>query len=236
MPVSAQPTTWRSVKSYFPGRHPGRYLLAVPDWKLFYVKNPKAACSTIVTWLDQLHTGESESPARIHQDHRVPTVAELGRDRMLSMLDGSAYRFSFVRHPLRRIESAYWDKVVYSRVWRQHALDLLEIKDAGDREVTFEEFLSAVERQDPLTEMDRHWRPQHLNLLHPLISFDHVGKLETFSADIARIRDEAGLPFLPAESRNISRRQRERSVFDGRPDLVSRVEQLYAQDFEVYDY
>lgn len=228
--------SWPAVKAYFPDRRPGMYLLPVPELHLIYVKNPKAACSTLVTWLDQLHTGESTSPQRIHQEHRLPTIAEVGRPAILAMLGGSAYRFSFVRHPLRRIESAYWDKVVHSKMWRPRALEILGLTDAADRQVSFEEFLEAVERQDPMTEMDPHWRPQHLNLLHPLVTYDHVGRLETFAADVARIRDDAGLPRLPAESRNVSSHRPADSVFDARPDLVTRVERLFALDYELYGY
>ncbi len=102
--------------------------------------------------------------------------------------------------------------------------------------ITFEAFLDLIEQQDPLTEMDPHWRPQHVNLLHPLVHFDRIGKLETFAADLELIRQEAGLPPAPLETRNVSRRPREGSVYDGRPDLVRRVQQLYALDFELYGY
>jgi hypothetical protein len=84
--------------------------------------------------------------------------------------------------------------------------------------------------------MDPHWRPQHVNLMHPLVSYDHVGRLETFAADLEHIRAAAGLPHVPLEVRNTSRQASSDSVFDGRPDLVRRVERIYATDFELYGY
>jgi hypothetical protein len=84
--------------------------------------------------------------------------------------------------------------------------------------------------------MDAHWRPQHRNLFHPLVTFDRIGRLESFEADFARIQEEAGLPEVPLEQVNANPRSDRRSVYDGRPDLRSRVEQLYAKDMELYGY
>lgn len=229
--------TWGALRSYYEHRKPSTYILPLPDRDLIYVKNPKAASSTLVVWLDRLHTGDYSSDLRrMHREHHLPRIEEVGRRQVLKMLSGSAYRFSFVRHPLRRFESVYWDKLVNSRQWRVRAATALGLPVDPDRPVTFEQFLGAVEQQDPVAEMDPHWRPQHVNLLHPLVSYDHIGKLETFVTDFERICDEAGLPQVPVEARSVSPRKSKESVYDGRPDLVRRVETLYARDFELYGY
>lgn len=227
--------TWPSIERYFPRGRPGTHILTVPEHSLVYVKNPKVASSTIVVWLDRLHTGDVDFDLqKVHTEHRLPALTEVGRLRVLEMLAGAAYRFSFVRHPLRRFESVYWDKMVRHRKFRlQVAADLGFAQDVVP---SFVDFLGAVETQDPIEEMDPHWRPQHVNLLHPLVSYDHVGKMETFTSDLERIREEARLPSIPVQSRNVSPRQRPDSVYDGRPDLVRRVERLYATDFELYGY
>ncbi len=84
--------------------------------------------------------------------------------------------------------------------------------------------------------MDLHWRPQHLNLMHPLVSYDLVGHVETFDRDIATILRQVPLPDVSVESRNVSRSKPRDSVYDGRPDLVRRVQRIYATDFELYGY
>ena len=151
------------------------------------------------------------------------------------MLSGGAYRFSFVRHPLRRFESVYWDKMVTKREhWRPRNPAAFGIEPGSV--VAFEQFLAAVEAQDPVTEMDPHWRPQHINLMHPLVQCDRVGKVETFDQDLERIREEAQLPLVPFDARNPSPRSDRTSVYDGRPDLVRRVERLDAEDYELYGY
>ena len=152
------------------------------------------------------------------------------------MLSGKAYRFSFVRNPLRRFESSYWDKIVLSANWRPKVQKTLGLPLDKSASLTFEQFLSAVEQQDPMGEMDPHWRPQNVNLMHPLVTYDRIGRLESFAADLEAIRDEAGLPDVPYEHRNPSKHRSVDSVYDNRPDLVRRVEKVYADDFELYGY
>lgn len=223
------------LKRYFPGaRRLNYHLLPVPDLGLIYVKNPKAGCSTVLLWLDRLHTGDLDfTPSNVHVEHRLPRPAELGWPTVSAMLGGAAYRFSFVRDPLRRFESAYRDKVARAGRWRTEVQQVLGLPH--DAEVTFEQFVTAVEVQDPL-QMNPHWRPQHLNLMLPVVEYDHIGRIETFDADLARIRDEAGLVDAPVQTRNSSRRGHRASGYDGRSDLVRRVRDVYAADFEAFGY
>lgn len=226
------------LRDFFPNQRMSTYILPLPEYGLLYVKNPKAACSTLLLWLDLLHTGdESFAPDNVHAEHRLPRIKDVGRRRVARMLGGSTYRFSFVRHPLRRLESCYLDKLVdKAHRWSPKVQAALEVPvDRGGR-IGFEQFLTAIEQQDPVAEMDPHWRPQHVNLLHPFVTYDHVGHVETFDADLARIREEARLPAVPVRSRNVKHRPPSVSVFHGRPDLVRRAEQLYATDFELYGY
>ncbi|MGB0100584.1 MAG: sulfotransferase family protein [Nocardioides sp.] len=227
-----------ALKRFFPGRPLHRYLRPLPEHGVFYVKNPKAACSTLMVWLDRIHTGDhGRDPARIHSDHGLPSIQDLGWATVSDMLTGSAYRFSFVRDPLRRLESAYWDKIVHNENWGPTKVrEKLQLNAEPDATLSFEEFLDAVERQDPVREMDPHWRPQHLNLMHPVITYDRIGRLESFDADLELVRQEAGLPRVPLQVRNTSAHRYATSVYDGRPDLVSRVEALFATDLELYGY
>jgi Sulfotransferase family len=236
----AAPTTglsWQQMRAYFPHKRLSRYLHPLPDHDLVYVKNPKAGCSTILLWLDRMHTGELDHVfTNMHTQHRLPTVADVGRRKVVRMLSGGAYRFSFVRNPLRRFESAYWDKIVFSENWRSEVQATLGLPLDRSAGLTFEQFLSAAEQQDPIAEMNPHWRPQNVNLMHPLLTFDRLGRLENFQADLEVIREEAGLPQVPYDHRNPSKHRGQESVFDNRPDLVRRVEKLFADDFELYGY
>jgi hypothetical protein len=227
----------RELAEFYPGRAVANYIRPLPEHGVVYVKNPKAACSTIMVWLDRIHTGEHDHEfTNVHKQHRLPTVRDVGWPTVTDMLSGSAYRFTFVRHPMRRFESAYWDKIVYSYNWRAEVQRTLGLPEDREASLTFEQFLEAVERQDPVRDMNPHWRPQNLNLMHPVVTYDRVGRLEDFDAELERVREEAGLPSAPVQVRNTSKRSHETSVFEGRPDLVTRVETLFARDFELYGY
>lgn len=226
------------MAAYYPRGRLARRLIPLPSHDCIYVKNPKAGCTTLLLWLHRIHTGERHflSQETIHFDHGLPRPRELGWDRIEAMLSGAAFRFTFVREPLRRIESAYRDKIAPEdrenfRRQVRHALGLPQTAGAS---VTFEQFVTALETQDPL-QMDPHWRPQHLNLMHGLVDYDFIGRLESFDADLARLRDLTGLPDVPVEVRNTTSGRTE-GLLDARPDLRRRVEAVYERDFELYGY
>lgn len=236
-PAAPARLTRRALKdAYYPNRRLGYYVHALPEHGVVYVKNPKAACSTLLVWLNRLHTGDlTYGPRDIHSNNLIPPPREVGWDRVLAMLGGAAYRFTFVREPLARLESAYRNKIVDTpdSPWQRRVRAALG--QTGDSVPSFEEFLTVVEGQDPVTEMDPHWRPQHLTLMHPMVTYDRIGRLENIEADLALVRAEAGLPDLPLPHRNRGSGTGA-SVYDGRPDLVSRATALYAHDFELYGY
>jgi hypothetical protein len=236
LPRPGTTLTWAVVRSYYPSQRPGNYIRPLPEHGVVYVKNPKAACSTLVLWLDRIHTGDLDRRFdNVHKENRLPRIEDVGRRRAVRMLRGGGYSFSFVRHPVSRFESAYRDKIVRAG-WAPKVQPFLGIPADRSQGLSFEQFLEGVERQDPLTQMDPHWRPQHINLLHPVVTFSRVGRLESFDTDLAAIREEAGLPAVPYQSRNLSKSRDAGSVYDGRPDLVRRVEELYAVDMELYGY
>jgi hypothetical protein len=225
----------KQLERYFPGSHLSSRIEALPDLGLVYVRNPKVATTTLLEWLDWMTTGSVREPGSVvRRDFTVSKVWEVGWPRVMRMVDGEAFRFSFVRDPVTRFESAYRNKIVRMRPPRLQVLEILGRADQPQAEVTFEEFLWAVEQQEPLT-MDIHWRPQHLNLMHPVFSFDMLGRLERFDQDIEEIRRRLDLPSPPTHLRN-ARRSAGRSLYEGRPDLVERVRAVYARDIELYGY
>lgn len=233
--------TRAALENYFPD---GRWYARVqplPDHDCVFVKNAKAGTSTVLLWMHRIHTGDhtfAPSGKGIHFQHELPSPEAVGEAEVVAMLDGAAFRFTFVRDPIRRVESAYVNKIVQAvdgvlkrRVKVQRVLGLPEDRKSVP---TFDQFIAALEIQEPIR-MDAHWRPQHLNVMHPLIEYDVVGRLETFAADLARIRAAVGLPDIPFEAQNVTT-QRTDSLFDGRPDLLRRTRDVYARDFELYGY
>lgn len=232
-----QPLTREALEGYYGNAGFARRLQPLPEYRCIYVQNAKAGCTTILLWLHRVRTGDyTASPARLHRDHALPRVEDLGWDAVTGMLSGDAFRFSFVRDPIRRVESAYLDKILRHRRFRgrPRLLRVLGLPEDPDQDVTLDQFVDALEMQEPI-QMDQHWRPQHLNLMHGLVDYDLIGRLETFDADIARIREATGIPEAPIEARNPTTRS-EGSMFDSRPDLLRRVRDVYARDFELYGY
>jgi hypothetical protein len=229
----------RALRDYFPGGGPGRRLLPLPEQGCIYVRNAKAGTSTITLWLHRIHTGDHEFTPRlsIHKENALPRFQDVGWDQVVRMLNGEAFRFSFVRDPVRRAESAYVSKVLTERPgkpWRGYVQRALGRPEDPGQVPSFEEFVTALELQEPIR-MDAHWRPQHLNLMHGLVEYDFVGRLESFADDLARVRELAGLPDVPIEVRNVSTKASD-SLYDGRPDLLRKVREVYARDLELYGY
>lgn len=230
------PVTWRAMREFFPHRVLANHVHALPEHGIVYVKNPKAACSTVLLWLDRMHTGDHDfSPGNVHTDNRLPKVQEVGRRRIARMLSGEGYSFTFVRDPLRRFQSAYLDKIVNSKRWREQIQVALGEEPDPERPVSLDDFVTGLERQDPVSEMDPHWRPQHINVMTSLISYDHIGRIETFDTDLEIIRKGAGLPMVPVEVRNVAKRSTD-TILTERPDLEERVRAIYAKDFETFGY
>ena len=146
------------------------------------------------------------------------------------MLGGAAFRFTFVREPLRRFESAYRDKLVRrAPPGVRRCRPILGLPQDRTHAISFEQFLTAVEQQDPSRDGPAlapaapqpactRWCPTTSSAAwRPSIATSH------------RSGDEAGLPDVPVEPRNVARTTADRSVYDGRPDLVRRVEQALRQ-------
>jgi len=225
----------KQLGKYFPGSRLATRIEAIPDLGLVYVRNPKVASTTLLAWLDWMTTGNlREGNYPVRRESTLPQPGDVGWDRVMRMVDGEAFRFSFVRDPVTRFESAYRNKIQQPKSQPRQVLEILGRPDDATTKVSFEDFLWAVEQQEPLV-MDLHWRPQHLNLMHPVFTFDMLGRLERFDEDIEEIRRRLDLPSPPTRSRNASRAAGP-SVYDGRPDLVERVRALYARDCELYGY
>ena len=209
-------------------------LLPLPEHDVIYVRVPKAACSTLKLWLHRIHTNDYDfDPGNVHGSIEVPKPHQIGWRTVSKMLSGDAYRFTFVRNPSDRVVSAYFSKIVRPR--KQSYRD--EVRTAlglgPDVELTFDHFVAAMEATEPTT-WNAHWRPQHLITMHGLVEYETIGRVETFDADLARIRDEAGLPEAPLKTRNYHGGYDDPRA--GRPEFQRRLEKLCAEDYEVFGY
>jgi Sulfotransferase family len=230
---------------YFRNGGWARTVQPLPEYDCIYVRNAKVGTGTTLLWLHRAYTGDHGfvPVESIHAEHKLPSPEEVGWRHVVRMLNGGAFRFAFVRDPVRRVESAYLNKVVRHRgpVGRQRFTALqraLGLPEDPAQGLSFDQCIAALEMlaaQEPLR-MDPHWRHQHLNLMHPLIEYDLIGRLESFAEDLDQIRKRTGLPEVPIELwRNVSTRPTV-GLVDGRPHLLRKIRDIYARDFELYGY
>lgn len=129
--------------------------------------------------------------------------------------------FTFVRHPLSRLRSAWREKLKSGKAKRLGGSCPLPVT------ASFAEWVAWVVGQ-PAASLDKHWKPQSLLLSRHRI--DIVCKLERLAEDWGRLREEFGLPPLPALNR--SGHQEEPLDWMTR-DMIAR---FYAADLRHYDY
>jgi hypothetical protein len=175
---------------------------------------------------------------------RTPTLADLPDEWLRRvMLDDSFFRFTTVRHPIRRCWSAWVDKVACSNAdfvarfgaepWFANTVtspsDLVEL---------FVTFVDALDGSAGLLGADRHWAPQHLVLQWGAFPYDFVGKTEEFDRVIARWEEATGLAIASVAQRIGRRNGRQLPVPGSRiPEATWRtLARLYAIDFDAFGY
>ncbi len=216
--------------------------------RYMYFEVPKAACSTM-KWL--LHSIEKAPPIKhfvgpnrearrdmfIHARENLPIPSLLQLDDELQefvLTSPEVMRFTVVRNPYTRLESAWKDKV---QLCAPRYEDLcIEIKGAlptGDdpaSQVSFDEFVTAVEGQD-IARCDSHWRSQWEHTLRGAMNFSHIGRTEDLPALLASFFDHIGEPNRAVPQLNAIDRDTEYT-----DEIAARVYRLYRRDFEAFDY
>lgn len=190
--------------------------LLFPKCKVVYAYIPKAACTAIKTWFVR-YSGECPDLALPFERAELagaepPDVHDLLRDRYSlkrwsaaklcgALADPSYFKFTFVRHPLRRIVSAYLDKVVRG-LSPAHELIASGQRAAGcpgaisdswwkppridfERSLTFREFIQTLQAADP-DRLDPHFRAQD-RLIRGL-NFDFIGQIENLPAEFSTVQ------------------------------------------------
>jgi hypothetical protein len=208
----------RSLRNAWRGPAPVclKTCLYLPQARLIYAYVPKAACTSIKTWLLR-YSGEcpeiaAQFASAEQANVKPPAAHDMMRDHFSikrwsegairsALEDPACFKFTFVRHPLRRLVSGYLDKVVKTKApaheiiasgqraqgivkasagswWRKLQFD-------EQRSLTFREFVQTLHAFDPET-IDVHFRAQH-RLLRGL-KFDFVGKIEELPGNFAVVQ------------------------------------------------
>lgn len=253
--------------------------LLMPQRRLIYAYIPKAACTSIKTWLlrfsgvcpdvaaqfdEAERTGVKPPDAHFSMRDRFSTKVSSAASIRAALANSDYFKFTFVRHPLRRLVSAYLDKVVNGKSpahelicagqrnlsrqsqlsWQKPQLDL-------ERGLTFREFVGALQQADP-DGLDVHFRTQD-RLLRGL-NFNFIGQIERLPQDFEVVQQhlQVATPLTWKHSREYSVPSSEcvadspiarfrnvaappwQTFFDER--LLKICQELYAADFERFGY
>ena len=201
-----------------------------PELPIIYVSNPKAGCSTIKNSLKQAQADDYVRSGRNTFRRRAePHLSDdcLRNDGLRSQTCKARLLISCVRNPYTRALSGYLDMVRGN-----NAVQYPELRKGCP--ASFIEHLETLSVMRPEM-MNSHFRPQHINLDVPNITYDATFFLENIGALPQVLRSQLGgfdlktfAPHARGASAEMDGQYSARAV-----DLVQRV---YGPDFELFGY
>ena len=201
-----------------------------PQLPIIYISNAKSGCSTIKNSLK--HAQANFYTNNNIRDFRRESDPHVSDDclRSLGVPIGSCrarYVISSVRNPYARALSGYLDMVE-----GRHLGQYPELRSKST--ARFEDHLQALASRPPRM-LNVHFRPQHLNIGAPHIPYDAIFFLEniaTMTAVLARPLGGFSLHTYAPHARSAGSRLM--SYYSQR--AVELVQQIYARDFQVFNY
>jgi hypothetical protein len=165
-----------------------------PGGPYVYVKNHKAACTTVLTTLIAHHYAASGGDLdRIeignvhgfgHNTFRRARV--MGLEKSLAALNAPAtFRFTVLREPVSRTVSAYADKIRGSERQRRDLMRYLRRPE--DAELSLSAFLDLMAQDEGARDLDRHWRPQRQEISYDAIAYDFIGDVAQLKPSLAHV-------------------------------------------------
>lgn len=167
--------------------------------------------------------------------------------------DDRTFRFAFVRNPYERLVSAWASKfqnrpLVPGKWFRRatpemdrylaerHKIDQ-RLPAGPQHTLSFDDFVTYAETVAN-RHVDDHLTPQTALLTLPGISVDFIGRIESFTDDIAVLFDHtgAGPSTRAGASARINESRHVKCVDYFSPELAKRVYRAYQQDFDQFGY
>jgi hypothetical protein len=211
--------------------------------KYMYVETPKAGCSSIKTLLQRMEL-ESTTFYRpdfedIHNRNFSPLLkpSQVGSfNKFISRND--IVKFCFSRNPFTRLLSAYLEKIEQTKPQKRQILMHLGKNPSKTNEyISFDEFVNVVCEQ-PIINMDPHWRVQYYQTFQDTIKYDFIGKLEFFDRDILAVMMNINTDFDKYMTNELRHSTKAVEFLDKyyTPSLADKVKAKYMKDFEFFNY
>lgn len=209
------------------------------DRRYMFIRNSKAACTTGMQAVHFWETGQEagrdvhSSPRLIVGRRHYDVIAE-------ALVDPEVFRFTFVRHPARRVVSAFTNFFLDASHHQRHP-HIRRLKRLGFREDAtaehkfdcFLDYVAACLKEDPLR-TDSHFRPQYFNIRPDVLDYGHIGRVEALDAELSRIGAALGLPPLPEGK--MAQHNASRGGFVPNGWQRAAIERIYAVDYQSFGY
>jgi len=219
------------------------YTVSTADKKLVFIKNSKAACTSITHLIYEYTHGTSFAGNTHHDNIDLRQGIIHWKDNLELLENSSATIFSIVRDPESRLVSAFKNFFIQrnNRSGKKHfnAIAGFGFCSSNSLEKNFDIFLEYVESAhqiDPYR-VDRHWRAQHINLGIGIVEYSHIGKFEKLAEELEFI---SGLARINPEKLRIQKGGQRNATnminLEISPKQSSLIRSLYAKDYELFGY
>ena len=216
------------------GFDPNAYMVSLSH-RLILCPNAKAGSTSLIYYFQQLEP-EAFSISRFQENFETPMALNAYADAH------DMITFSFVRHPLDRLVSAFEEKFMLDKPYLK-----LSEKVNGNFTAFIDLVINDVSRyMETLTgTIDPRWRPYYLQCDYCNIKFHVIGKVETFEEDIRNVFEQVGLDrqFFGPDSETVHGNQvdhannwTEQYLALLSEETKWQLYELYRYDFELFDY
>lgn len=207
---------------------------ALPALKIVYRALPKAACSSVKAGLALIDPDQNLTLEQIQQDqdlvHGVYQTSRFRADHWENYTGW--WRFTVVRDPLKRLFSAYTDRVIKrrnlhdSRQIRSGKFDLPTDPDADFFFQNLPDYMRAS------SVIKHHVLPTHMFIGPKPLDYDRVYPVEDIAGLEAELSERVGQPFQVPRFNTSSARL---SYFDLQPATQAAIREYLAPDYDLLD-
>lgn len=209
--------------------------------KYIYMETAKVGCSTIKKLLIKAEYGELvDHKAADHVHHRAfsPLLNAKQVGNFLEFVHREdIFSFCFARNPYTRLLSAYLDKIAKRKPEHEDLMIQLGYGPFSEHVLSFEEFVYAVSEQ-PVLNMNIHWRTQYYATFQHAIRYDFIGRFESFEPDLRFAMDRIGIDmekYYQVQAGHATQASQKLAEYYT-PELIEKVYQVYQIDFEYFRY
>ncbi|GGA15325.1 sulfotransferase family 2 domain-containing protein [Neptunicoccus cionae] len=211
-----------------------------------YMKNHKAACTTVIATLMAHLLAEMGDSRDISMQnvHKPPMdVIHAGKrtlslDRAVDALQSpDVFRFTAVREPISRTVSAWADKVAGQGAKKHKLMD--KLGRAKDEDLSLSAFLDVLAHNPEALDVDRHWRPQSKEISWGLINYDVVGTTDDLEPALKEIVSSCfgkAQPMVQDTRNSLGHKTSSKELVAGltRKDRRN-IERAFGADLEMYE-